>query len=1242
MSDHPFANLEIRILERQAHSYPIEMSLDGQRQFQGGYLAADLLPWCPGPSAIEDSRHLSSWFFADSRLRQHWAEIRGLSRQRRRIRLNIDRAAAELDALPWELLSENQEADNFKPLAADADTPFSRFIAGEWNPGQPLADHPITLLAAIANPDGLDGYKLAAINAAVETETLLTALDTDQVTVTLLDEAVSLPALEAHLTAGCQLLHLIAHGTFSPKKGTATLFLADEDNDIRLTKARDLTGMIDRLGRKPALIFLASCESAGSDQSDASTARRALAPQLVQAEIPVVLAMQGIVSMATTQTFTRTFYRQLLAHGQVDLAANQARAALLTADLPGSSIPALFSRLPDNRLLLPEDRRKAVAGQDTVHLADAANESLTIYCRVLFRASRDLPLRGVDIGAADPTGDQPSLGLANVYIDLDTTTQTGQADEWRREVQLRTQGARSEEIEKLTGHLRDAVDLHPLPALEAVVKNRRLVLLGDPGGGKSTLVNHLAHCLAGSRVEGGLDLAGHLPTWPDGQKTLPVLIILRDFAAQLPDPLPDKAEAHHMWGFIVSRLAAQNLDFAAEPIRQHLEAGDGLLLFDGLDEVAGPARRAFVRDAVATFVDRYELNRCLITCRTLSYQPPARPHEPDLRLPAAFHSFELAPFDEDKIDRFIRAWYTELAHLGAVRDQDSAGLIEKLSLAVRRPDLWRLAANPLLLTVMALVHTHQGRLPDARALLYEETIDILLWRWEEIKAGGGKSIPRLRQLLLAAERSDTDLKRVLWQLAFEAHAETDPQAEADTLAGIGELKLQKALAALNDGDRTWADQMIQAMKLRAGLLLERAPEVFTFPHRTFQEYLAGAYLSAQADFARRATDLAAEGFLWREVILLAVGRLIYHIGDRDKPLALVSELCPARPGPGETTWRQAWLAGEVLLEMGRPRLTDSATGRDLLERVQNRLAALLSGGHLSPRERAEAGDVLAHLGDPRPGVGLRPDGLPDIEWCEVPEGEFIMGEGSSAHLVTLSAFAISRYPVTNAQFDAFVKGGGYVNESFWGEAKTIGYWRDGAFKGNYDDEPRQEPYNFGSPFTISNHPSVGISWFEALAYCRWLTIQMRLTKLIERGQSVRLPTEAEWEKSARSDDERSYPWGEGIDPNRSNFDQTGIYVTSPIGCFPRGQSLYGCHDMAGSIWEWVQSSYSNYPYSSKDGRESLEGAVQRVLRGGSFDDLERDLCCVNRNRNYPFVRYRNVGFRLVLSPFTSDCWPHRL
>jgi predicted NACHT family NTPase len=376
-------------------------------------------------------------------------------------------------------------------------------------------------------------------------------------------------------------------------------------------------------------------------------------------------------------------------------------------------------------------------------------EALAIYQRVLTEGFRHLSLRGLDVGASDPTGAQQRFELAQLYVEMLTTTQ----------VPLHKRSRQRSEQREL---LREERETRPLSALEAVIAYRQVVLLGDPGSGKSTFLSHLALCLAAQGLEPQQKWLERLPGWKSQEADLvPVLVTLRDFARWLPDKLP-KAEPQHLWKFLIERLERQNLAFVADPLHDQLEGGKVILLLDGLDEIPTQQKRTFIRDAVAAFANRYPRCRIVVTCRTLSYQ------DPKWRL-VSFESFTLAPFSEEQIDQFITAWYSELVRLGNVKPDALEDLAWRLRTAVRRPDLWRLAANPLLLTAMALVHTHKGRLPDARALLYEETVDILLWRWEQLKLSEEDDTPHLRALLSQVGRTDVDLKRALWQLAFAAH-----------------------------------------------------------------------------------------------------------------------------------------------------------------------------------------------------------------------------------------------------------------------------------------------------------------------------------------------------------------------------------------------------------------------------------------------------------------------------------------
>ncbi len=209
------------------------------------------------------------------------------------------------------------------------------------------------------------------------------------------------------------------------------------------------------------------------------------------------------------------------------------------------------------------------------------------------------------------------------------------------------------------------------------------------------------------------------------------------------------------------------------------------------------------------------------------------------------------------------------------------------------------------------------------------------------------------------------------------------------------------------------------------------------------------------------------------------------------------------------------------------------------------------------------------------------------------------------HKVILPGYWIGRHPVTVAQFRAFVKVSGY--------------------------QPAEELCLQGP----DNHPVVYVTWYDAWAFCRWLSERTRI--------SVRLPSEAEWEKAARGTGKRVFPWGNAPpDEHLSNFDGRIGYVT-PIGQYsPRDNSPYGCAGMAGNVWEWTQSAWGanwnkpefGYPYNPIDGRENLQISddTRRVLRGGAHYSHAWFLRCAYRSGDHPLVCGSSVGFRIVAFP----------
>ena len=331
----------------------------------------------------------------------------------------------------------------------------------------------------------------------------------------------------------------------------------------------------------------------------------------------------------------------------------------------------------------------------------------------------------------------------------------------------------------------------------------------------------------------------------------------------------------------------------------------------------------------------------------------------------------------------------------------------------------------------------------------------------------------------------------------------------------------------------------------------------------------------------------------------------------------------------------------------------------ILKRLQHWLRQLLDTGQLPPRERLVAGDVLGRLGDPRPGVNvIKESGLtvPAIDWVEIPAGPFTMGSEADdkeaykdekpAHELTLPAFHISRYPITNAQYRPFVDASGYEDRQWWTEAGWA--WRQGQWDSqdekadkrwlrdrikNRPRDLRNKPMDWNEQCNYPNWPVVNVCWFEAMAYSCWLDAQVK-----KEGYVIRLPTEAEWEKAARGCDNRRYPWGPARwDETRANTAHSGIDHPTPVGMYPNGATpTTKLHDLSGNVWEWTLSQYRPYPYNPNDGWNDLRVEGRRVVRGGSWSYSQRYARCAVRDEGPADGFGPGGGFRVVLSLANSE------
>jgi len=351
-------DLEIRIFQRRDEGYPVEMTLGGEQEFPRGYLSADILPWLSSGDPVADGQRLFGALLADSVLRSAWAEARGQAPQRR-IRLWIDVNAAELHALPWELLHKDGVM-----LSATAGTPFSRYLPVALPWGGAVEERPIRVLAVISNPDDLEAnFNLVQLDVALEQSALQAAfggLDAAEIQLDFLDAPVTLERLEAALRQGYHVLHYLGHGAFSRQRQQAALYLQDEEGDTHIITDDALIGMLVRQQVRPRLVFLAACQSATRSTADAFLG---LGPKLVAAGVPAVVAMQDLVAIRTVQKLSSAFYRCLAEHGTVDRAMNEARSTLVTAGRPDAAVPVLFMRLKSGQLWSSEaDVRGEVLG----------------------------------------------------------------------------------------------------------------------------------------------------------------------------------------------------------------------------------------------------------------------------------------------------------------------------------------------------------------------------------------------------------------------------------------------------------------------------------------------------------------------------------------------------------------------------------------------------------------------------------------------------------------------------------------------------------------------------------------------------------------------------------------------------------------------------------------------------------------------------------------------------------------
>lgn len=500
-----------------------------------------------------------------------------------------------------------------------------------------------------------------------------------------------------------------------------------------------------------------------------------------------------------------------------------------------------------------------------------------------------------------------------------------------------------------------------------------------------------------------------------------------------------------------------------------------------------------------------------------------------------------------------------------------------------------LCRNPYMARLLTEVYRGSGDLPSSRTVLFGRFVDELLIRESRVAERRGEIFPAF-----------TDIRAALTRVA-------------ERLQEMKETVIPRT-GAVSAVGRSEADRLIQSAT-DAGILNDVSGESepsLKFAHQLLQEYFACQVmfeaLEADEQDERRLDWDNTKGYSLRARPFFEPNW--WEAGLWRETAAIFGEFL----GEGATGVIRAarWLAPinpELAIEViERNGLTINDVAADVKERCIARAKPYLLDLKIHPRGRAACGRVLGLLrADDRPGV-LDFNGLGNY-WCKVLAGDYLLGDNDEPdnpkHLFTLDKdLYMARYPVTYSQFQMFLDDeNGYANPEWWRKLDM--------FAATQREEGAQE-----QAFKYWNSPRESVSWYEAMAFCQWLSERL--------GYSVRLPTEDEWEAAARGMDERLYPHLGDFNPLKGNSIQTGIGMTSAVGIFPDGASPYGVLDMSGNVLDWMLATYDN-----RSSRPFFRVPILTGLRGGSWYDDSDYARAVYRNHSSPDVRNRYVGLRLV-------------
>lgn len=714
---------------------------------------------------------------------------------------------------------------------------------------------------------------------------------------------------------------------------------------------------------------------------------------------------------------------------------------------------------------------------------------------------------------------------------------------------------------------------------EGIRKYKRVALIGDPGAGKTTTLERLTYELAASAVD------------DEGNR-------------QSGEPLPLFVRLGAYDGSDFTQFMESF--FGGLPLSNFLPDGV-ILLLDGLNEM--PAKHL---GTVEDWLQRHDTVQVIVSCRKLDYV--------ERKLP--LQRIDVAPLDLEGILRFLdnyldsddirkllwalvgneakMAWdlYQVISsnHVSVqtplIEEENSRfyppikyptsidKIRQRLDGDYELPDMLSIITNPFLLFGMIEIFILEGDVPRHKGDIFRRFVDSLLNELGKIAEREDRPwIPERRQ------------KQALAGLAYRMQSEK-------TGTGVSlDFVVDTFKSILPDDD----PELLLYFAVSANLI-EHGSTV-RFSHQLLQEYFAAYEMGEDMRLGLPATKYFTSEEWWKttgweeSAILLA--------GMEGDASEVVKWLTPVQPD----------LAYRVATESGAICSDEAMTG----------LYKPVLGARRSPYALAEWGRKIGE-NDTRSGVGILDDGLPDIEWSkEIPSGTYTIGGDERAfdalreqNVRFTYNYKLAKYPVTLLQFATFLHADdGIQNDTWWFKLATKVY------------EILEQPKVY------STHPCTYVCWYQAVAFCRWLTVKYHEANLLEFDHEIRLPTEQEWEVAARYPDRRNYPWGNAYLSGNANCNEEGsgryyLNCLTAVGLYETGKhSELDLYDLSGSVREWCLNEY--YDLDNVD----VRGNEPRALRGGGWINDTSYARAASRFNFYPFRVGSFVGFRLCLAPISS-------